>query len=263
MKPYYSVFILFLFSVACVSGVSTQGIDFDAMEKEEKKFHERQKQELVAFMNLRTMFPEKRLRALAYAAGSGDITKINRLVDEGVDINSSGTSNATVLYWAFRERNLKGFTRLLELGADPNVVFDDGGSVMHWVAIHKEIDFLSVILNFGGDPNLKSGSFAQTPLFDVMNLKAGDDKECLLINILIEKGAKLDLQDLNGNTPLLRAAMVHRYDLAYKYMQLGADTAIENNMGKGLPERFAVSERVLRKDSESYKWLLKVKSFNQ
>src|SRR5690606_27774060 len=112
--------------------------------------------------------PEPQVRALAKAAGNGDVKEIEALVQQGASVNAHGTRNATPLFWAMREDSIKGFTRLLELGADPNVIFDDGGTVMHWAVRHKNDAFLKVALAHGGDPNLNAGKDNETPLFEAL-----------------------------------------------------------------------------------------------
>ena len=199
------------------------------MENSEKEFNKRQRQRLVVYMSLKTMFPDPQVRALAKAAGKGKISKIDKLVKEGVDVNSRGTSNATPLFWPMRKNNIKGFTRLLEHGADPNVIYDDGGTVIHWAVIHKDERFLIAALKHGGNPNLPAGQEKEPPIFDAA-VHAGKDKA----GILLDAGADINARDEMGNTPVMVAAGMGQFDLVYYLLERGADYTITDNFGNNL-----------------------------
>ena len=231
----FSVFMIFI-SLA-LSGCKTQNpwIDFEGMETAEKAFNERQRQRLVAFMSLETMFPDEQERALAKAAGRGRVKKIDALVAQGVDVNARGTSNATPLYWALKKRNLKGLTRLLELGADPNIMYDDGGSVMHWAASYRKYPLLKAVLEHNGDPNLvSSGGSNETPLFGFVigMIPKPDDMACL--NLLVEHGADVNARGFKGSTPAMSAANLGRYDLVQELIKQGADYRLKRDNGDSL-----------------------------
>jgi len=100
-------------------GYGTGDIDFAGMRSAEKAFNERQRQEVVGLMSPKTMFPDPQVRALAKAAGSGRVGRMDTLVERGIDVNSRGKKGAPPLFWALRKSNLEGFERLLELGATP------------------------------------------------------------------------------------------------------------------------------------------------
>lgn len=206
------------------------------------------------------MFPDKKLRALASAAADGDIKKIDALVSDGIDVNERGKAGATVLFWAYRKGNLKGFTHLLKLGSDPNAFFGNGAAVIYWIVTDRNTDFLNVWLDFDGNPNLViPESFNDTPLLLGVSSIPSNGKDYEIIDILLENGGYLEARNEIGNTALLQSAIFHRYDLVYKFIQLGADTTVRNNKDEGIAESFLLSERVLHKHSEPYQWLLKVK----
>src|SRR6056297_2375536 len=108
--PIAQAHLLAGFFAVCATGCS----GMPELEREEARAAERARSELVAFMSLETMFPEPRLRALARAAGRGNVRRIDALVREGVDVNGRGTSGAVPLFWAMHD--IRGFRRLLELG---------------------------------------------------------------------------------------------------------------------------------------------------
>jgi uncharacterized protein len=235
-------YCLIMSLVLGVSGCKAEDIDINAMKESEKAFNKRQHQELVIYMPLETMFPERQVRDLAEAAGKGKIKKVEELAALGVDVNARGRENATPLFWALRNGNLKGFTKLLEMGADPNVVFG-GGSVMHWAAMHKEAAFLKAALQHGGNPNLTAGQFSETPLFETIGLTGDDRKENR--RLLLASGADINARTVHdssymsvgGQTPVMSAAALGRFDIVYELLLAGADYSIRNDSGHVLVDR--------------------------
>jgi ankyrin repeat protein len=245
-----------LAALSFIALTGCSGIDFAGMESAQRKFDEQQRKQVVAFMSLDTMFPDPSVRALAKASGKGDVKKIDQLVAQGVNVNSRGTQNATPLYWA--QRNYEGFKRLLELGADPNVVFGDGGSVMHSAVGYKDERILKVALQFGGNPNLVSGSGSHdTPLFRAIpNRLSPSDMDA--INILLQAGADINAKDIFGNTPVLRAASLGRFDLVYELLQRGADYTIKGKTGRDLVSQILSKRKLMDPKHELYAWMEKV-----
>jgi len=221
------------------------------MPAAESAARERASKQLVAMMSLETMFPDSEVRALAAAAGKGKIEEINKLVEQGVDVNARGARNATPLFWAMR--NLDGFTRLLELGADPNVVFDDGGSVMHWAVKHKNDAFLKAALAHGGNPNLVGGMLGETPLFEAMSYGTKRNAP-----ILLDAGANMNAQLKNGNTPMMTAAALGQFDLVLDLLNRGADYTVKNFNGDDLADRIAFVRRTMDPHNELTDWMNKV-----
>jgi ankyrin repeat protein len=222
-----------------------------SLESAEHAYQERVGQQAVAYMSLETMFPDSRARALAKAAGNGKLAEVDRLVAEGVDVNSRGTQNATPLFWSMR--NLSGFERLLELGADPNILFGDGSTVMHWAARADDPAFIEAALQHGGDPNLVARSSKETPLASAIGMvksEANDE----VIDALLDAGANIDALNDNGDTPAMTAAGFARFDLVYKLLMRGASYSIRNKSGKTLVDRVAGFRGGLEPGSEWAAW---------
>ncbi len=197
-------------------------------------------------MDLETMFPDEKNRALAKAAGKGQVKKIDELVSLGVDVNARGTSNATVLFWAMK--NKKGFEHLLKLGADPNVIFGDGGTVMHWLSRKKDCSMLIEALKYGGNPNLKAGMFYRAPLFEMITIGKNDGvSPCF--TTLLNNGADINSVDGQGKSPLLSAADLARYDIVYKLLELGADYTLKDKFGRDINSIIESHKGVFRPDS--------------
>lgn len=233
------------------TGCSGQKFDFKGMEKAEKEFNERARQEILVLMSLETMFPDKDARALAKAAGKGKVKKVEELVRSGVDVDAKGNQGATPLFWAMA--NYKGFKKLLELGADPNIVYGDGNTVVHAALTIRDSRFLEAILEHGGNPNLKAGdSSKNTPLFDALNEGKGK------IDLLLEAGADINAQNSYGSTAVMATAGVGEFETAHYLLEKGADPTIANDAGETLASRVADKIGAMRPGSEAEHWQKKV-----
>ncbi len=243
---------LALFSMSCASNDEVSQL-LREIKQAQREADQRASQTLLAYMSLETMFPDPEVRALAKAAGKGRVGKINSWVEKGIDVNSRGTRGATPLFWAMKKRNAKGFKRLLELGADPNVVFDDGGSIMNWAVMNRKEVFLKTALEYGGDPNLVVGPLGETPLFEALGPMRKDRA-----GLLLDAGADINVQTINGRTPLNIAASLNQYDLVLELLERGADYTHEDNHGYALADIIALSKKTMDPNHELSEWMRKV-----
>ena len=263
------IFLIIIFAVG-MSSSKGEEIDFKAMELSQKRQDERMKTELVILMSLETMFPDVQVRALAKAAGKGRVRKVEKLVAEGIDVNARGTKGATPLFWSLRKTNIKGFEKLLELGADPNIIFADA-SVMHWAARLKDTGFLQKAIAHGGNPNLMAGKPRHTPIFDTIGVRLGlrDGYNRAAMLVLLDAGADINAVtgsekffggiSMGGNTPVMSAANIVRFDIVYELLNRGADYEHKNDYGRTLLDRVAeMSSRQFVAGSKQKKYLEKV-----
>lgn len=234
------------------------------MDSENKQFVLKVDNELVISMPLNKMFLDPDVRKLAQYAGEGNLTKLDELVKQGVNVNSSGNQGATPLFWALRNENFSGFKRLLELGADPNIVFADS-SIMHWAARHKDIRFLQLALKFKGNPDLYAGNPKKTPIFNTISVEGGDNLPAL--ELLLKSGADINAPtgsekifgiSMGGVTPVLAAADIIRFDIVYSLLEAGADYAVVDDTKRNLVSRIKSVQHRLQEGSKQEIFLKKV-----
>lgn len=253
------MFISCLILVCSLSACASDPI-LGTLDKAQRKHNENQRQALLIMMDLDELYPDLQVRALAKAAGKGDILKIRQLVASGVNVNAQGRSKATPLYWAIRKNNLAGFEALLKFGATPNVHFDDSGTMMHWATRHQDSRFLQLALSYGGDPNLRGGMYDAPPIVETLLLTVDPIPENYYL--LIKAGTDLNSKTNTDSTLLTLAAGRERYDIVLDLLNRGADFKMVNRIGiVPLYYWLAEHELVMDKNIKSYKQKKKVEQW--
>lgn len=197
------------------------------------------------------IFPDIKVAELAQAAAQGNVKDIDRLIAEGVDINTQGKEGVTPLVFALAQKNLKGFTRLLHHGADPNLIYNGRDSIMWDLVEEKDIRYLERAIEYGGDVDALSGN--RSVIFDAITLGRIEH-----VKILIDAGADVNFQNrVSGETPLHATGYSRKYEIAYMLLEAGADPRINDKNGQnGL---LGAIEKTQRPGSdEIYQWRQKV-----
>lgn len=141
--------------------------------------------------------PEQKL---ASAIAWGRIGTIDKLLEEGVNINCLGKDDITPLIRAVVKKEKKSFEYLLEQGANPNLQVVQGESVMSFAAMMEDSDYLKAALEHGGNPSLVNPETGEPPIFEaIFNFRKEN------IDLLIKYEADLNFQDSVGKTPMGRA----------------------------------------------------------
>lgn len=188
------------------------------------------------------------------AAGRGDLKTVDRLVAEGVDVNTQGYKSITPLFWTLSRGNRKGYLHLLELGADPNDRWEDGYPLMLLIAHVEDPFYLEEALKHGGDPNIEDPGNKQTPISETFEL--GPKTK---LQLLIKHGADVNHQDKHGDTPMMLAAGGSAaYDAVWMLLKAGADPTIKNVWGNDLSYDINTHEKTGLKP-EIQPWFEKVK----
>ena len=143
--------------------------------------------------------------ALHHAVKSKNFDALSCLVHNGADINFfTSMYKHTPLMLACQSDNMDAVNFLLNKGADVNLQDRDGNSALHFAS--SDICCSRLIQNVA-DVNMCNNHNC-TPLMQAS--WSSDDKK---VAMLIENGAKVDLQDVNGNTALHYAVCKSYYSL--------------------------------------------------
>ena len=140
--------------------------------------------------------------ALHYAVQRRNFDAISCLVDNGADVNLFTSSKETPLILACTQsRNMKTINFLLNKGADVNLQNRNGKSAFHFA----RSDICYWLIQNLADVNMCDNHNC-TPL-----MQASSKSDVKKVAMLIENGAKVDLQDVDGNTTL-HHAVLNSYD---------------------------------------------------
>ena len=136
--------------------------------------------------------------ALHYAVESKNFDAVSCLVHNGADINLFTSSKQTPLMLACQSRNMETINFLLNKGADVNLRNINGKSALHFACS----DFCYWLIQNLADVNVCDNDNYWTPL-----TQAFSNSDVKKVAMLIENGAKVDLQDVGGNTALHHAVL--------------------------------------------------------
>ncbi len=125
---------------------------------------------------------------LGNAAKAGDIAEIERLLDEGADVNESGL--ATPLFYAIQYNHTDAVRLLIERGADVNKA-STWGTPIHGAAKRGAAEIVALLLEKGADPTVTAAE-GITPLHS-----AAGSGSVKAVQYLLDHGA-----DVNALTTL-------------------------------------------------------------
>ena len=104
--------------------------------------------------------------------------------------------------------------KLLAAGANPNGTYWRGGSLLHYAVANGRDDeeglgIIRLLLEFGADVNNPAGfrmAFLTARALTPLHVATATRDKWQAVRLLLEFGARVDVQDSHGNTPLHNAA---------------------------------------------------------
>jgi ankyrin repeat protein len=177
-------------------------------------------------------------RGLHAAAARGDASEIERLVRAGTTIDARDSHGRTPLHVAVFMRKQDATRTLLRLGADPNALESQQYDIVTIAAVADDVPMLRIALDGGCRPNNITSPYQGTaliaaahlghvevvrtliaagaPLDHVNNLGwtaliesivlgDGGKSHTAVLKDLVQAGAKVNLGDRSGTTPLALA----------------------------------------------------------
>jgi uncharacterized protein len=212
-------------------------------------------------MNARDTFPGQTQTALAEAVAKNDCAQIAKILATGANVNLQGKEGMSLLIWAIGKGSRDAYKCLLDSGADANLETEDGESAISVAALADDSSYLKLALDHGGDANRRNSKNGQTPIYAAIG-----NFRTMNVDLLMAAGAKLNVQDNMGTTPMLYAAGINRYDFVLKLLGKDADPSIPNKWNKTVIDRILRSRpgpnQMLNECREKVIALLKQKGFN-
>ena len=134
--------------------------------------------------------------ALILAADSGNIERVNALLNLGADPEATTPSGISALMYASQNGHLAVVEGLLGRGANPNAVPPNGSSALHAAVQSNHADVVELLIAHGAEVN-KYNNQGVVPLHI-----ASAYGFPYLVELLIYHGADVMARDRQGNTPL-------------------------------------------------------------
>jgi len=173
--------------------------------------------------------------SLAAEVGNADIIAV--LLETGANVESPNADGQTALLAVARTGNVKAAQLLLDAGAKVDAREQFGGqTALMWASARRHPDMMRLLIAKGADVNARSAvrdyqrhvtaegrpksldSGGLTPL-----LYAARENCSMCVDVLLEKGADINLPDPDDVSPLLIAIMNANWDLAQRLIEAGAD----------------------------------------
>lgn len=173
--------------------------------------------------------------ALVGSAIRGDVNTVKTLLDKGVDVNTRDMDGNTALDFAAGEGHLEVVKVLLDKGADVNVKGKMLGFTPLMTATrHGHEEIVKILLDKGADVNAISGAvtFSWTS-FDGSSSESGvrggwtaliiaaQEGNADIVKVLLQKGADVNIKDVNGDTALVWAEKNNYNEIAQLFKQAG------------------------------------------
>ena len=111
---------------------------------------------------------------------------------------ATSAGNVEELYEAAGNGDSAKVTVLLDSGVDVNGRTDSGSFALNNAAVENEIEVMQILLDRGADPNVQN-SQGDTPLICATKYAGG---KAGTVQILVEAGTDLAIKDAKGNTAL-------------------------------------------------------------
>lgn len=182
---------------------------------------------------------------LVRASLQGDLATVRKLVESGVDVNSTDEHGMGPLL-TFTPSVVEF---LLSHGADPNGQKNESGApVLVGIAYMNKVECVRLLLEGGADPNTATERTGETPLHSSL-ARSGEDVSAVdrhtVVKLLIEHGADPNRRTIpgvktlafwrdvrtRGETPLHRAAAYASEETIKFLLQAGADKTIRDANG--------------------------------
>ncbi|KAJ5825417.1 hypothetical protein N7474_002555 [Penicillium riverlandense] len=197
----------------------------------------RQLLSLNANINVRSSFYEQTPLTLAVQKRHYSIVEL--LLDHKADVNLSETSNATALHSAAENGDEKMVHILLRHGADINSTNHFAETPLCLAAYEGHCGVINILLDHGaimGFPNLDMDHLAYECWFPPLHAAVEEfeegNKSTAALELLISRGAEVDMLDGNGETALHWAASFGANAMVQALLDHGADINRPNIDGK-------------------------------
>lgn len=154
------------------------------------------------------------------AAAQGDLGTLQKLVDQGADVNQKQTDGATPLILAAQKNHMPLVRYLVECKADTACATKVGGTALNRAAENGNDEMVAFLLDHG------------TPIGNLALIVAAREGHLPIVERLIQAGADPNVQQAWGYTPLMMAAREGYLDVVRHLLENGANVKTRNKGGE-------------------------------
>lgn len=150
---------------------------------------------------------------------------IDHLLKLGANPNAKNQDGKNLITIATIHLKTNALSLLLKYQADPHM-FDAENfmSAIHYAAGLGQLELVDLLLKAGVSPNLHSPTDKFTPL-----MSATLQKQTGMVKFLLQNGADVDIQDIDGHTGLYEACKCCHLPIARLLLKAGANPNIKTN----------------------------------
>ncbi len=155
--------------------------------------------------------------SLVLAIQRGDTALVARLIERGINLNSTDEHGTPALMLATLFADAECVRLLLTHGADPNQGNGSGATPLMWAI--PDIEKARLLIARGADVNARSGTLGRTPFL----IAAGYPGTVELLRLLLDHGADTQARDSAGFSALAMAMQASDMTVLQFLIERGAD----------------------------------------
>ncbi|KAL6701130.1 putative ankyrin repeat-containing protein [Trichoderma pleuroticola] len=173
---------------------------------------------------------------LHLAASEGNVNVVQKLLNQGDDIEAKDKYGGTPFFDAVYSGKKDTAKLLLDRGADINVTRNDGWPIFHEMVVKGRADMVTFLLDHGANIEAKRTE-DETPLGLAIGVKNPD-----MAKLLLARGADIEAQDDAGWTELHTTASKGEIDMVKLLLDHGANIEAKTKSGH-TPLFLAINQR--------------------
>lgn len=153
------------------------------------------------------------MKPLLEAVYRQDVEKIKKLIVQGDVLDSQDSDGRTPLMHAILAENasIEVVNLLLRLGADPNIRDrDQGWTALHFAAQVVRLDLVVALIDAGAKIDVED-EFGNTPLWRAVFSSQGKGD---VIKALLSAGANPDKKNIHGVSPKILASNIANFNVS-------------------------------------------------
>ncbi len=165
-----------------------------------------------------------KMTPLQYAIRESNQEIIDLLLESGSDVNAVDDSGLNCLFTAVDRQDSTIVQRLISMDADPNLSEPILGMIPIYLAVGFEnVEIISALIAAGSDLRHKT-KMQESLMHNARSVEA--------IDLLRGNGVGLDEQDSSGSTPLHKFLIIENLECATRIVELGAKLNIRDDQGR-------------------------------